>query len=704
MIAGLAIAVCALHASAVTLENPAIQIRFADAAHGFAIDGIVNNKAGGARFAGGGADTGHANFWSVEFRRRTAAGATEMIRVNNLSPCAAKRVVDGGNGKVFVWEGLDLPGEKGVADVRARVEIAGAAAEWTLSIENRSASWVPFEAWYPVLPKVLRPGVDDVLIPTMNLGAKFVPRCDPAKLRLRAFGSPAWFPMVTAIQQGRAGLYVAAHDGEMRIKSLIYLPDGTLQFQTPLADAGVPGRDARGPGFKVVTQCYDGDWWDAARIYRAWALNQKWAAKGPIAKRTDYPKALAETAVWGRSVAADGTFHKFFRAAFPDMKIGLRWYCWENERFDTCYPDLTPRPKIKELFRDACERGILVMPYVNGRLWDRALPSFRSVEADACHDSDGNVCSEKYDAEFAVMCPTAPRWQKKLFDVGVEVVDGLGANAIYYDQVNCAQWRTCHSRDHSHPAGGGAWWADGYREAFTPIKEKFAAAGVPVTSEGPCEAWMDLIDGALIVGRAPEATDVPFYPAVYSGYTTYFCIEQEADDSPEAIFACQVRYALWGCTTGTWNDHRLFHPDPANRPLAAQADVIRRIARLRASSLDYLAYGHLEDEFRPLDPPPAVAYTHHPTRGTKKTPLNMVEYPAVLGAVWRDVDGTRRATFVANVSGSPQDVRFRLLAKDGSVRARRIVNEPVPEYVVSNDVCSVTLDPQSFVCFEEQIH
>ena len=704
MIAGLAIAVCALHASAVTLESPAMQIRFADAAHGFAIDGIVNNKAGGARFAGGGADTGHANFWSVEFRRRTAAGATEMIRVNNLSPCAAKRVVDGGNGKVFVWEGLDLPGEKGVADVRARVEISGATAEWTLSIENRSAGWVPFEAWYPVLPKVLRPGVDDVLIPTMNLGAKFVPRCDPAKLRLRAFGSPAWFPMVTAIQQGRAGLYVAAHDGEMRIKSLIYLPDGTLQFQTPLADADVPGRDARGLGFKVVTQCYDGDWWDAARIYRAWALNQKWAAKGPIAKRTDYPKALAETAVWGRSIAADGTFHKFFRAAFPDMKIGLRWYCWENERFDTCYPDLTPRPEIKELFRDACERGILVMPYVNGRLWDRALPSFRSVEADACHDSDGNVCSEKYAAEFAVMCPTAPRWQKKLFDVGVEVVDGLGANAIYYDQVNCAQWRTCHSRDHSHPAGGGAWWADGYREAFTPIKEKFAAAGVPVTSEGPCEAWMDLIDGALIVGRAPEATDVPFYPAVYSGYTTYFCIEQEADDSPEAIFACQVRYALWGCTTGTWNDHRLFHPDPANRPLAAQADVIRRIARLRASSLDYLAYGHLEDEFRPLDPPPAVTYTHHPTRGTKKTPLNMVEYPAVLGAVWRDVDGTRRATFVANVSGSPQDVRFRLLAKDGSVRARRIVNEPVPEYVVSNDVCSVTLDPQSFVCFEEQIH
>ncbi|MBQ3290421.1 MAG: hypothetical protein IJH50_13550 [Kiritimatiellae bacterium] len=704
MIAGLAIAVCAFHVSAVTLENPEMQLHFADAAHGFAIGGIVNNKAGGARFVSGSADSDCGGFWSLGFRWRTDAGTTETIRVNNLAPCADKRVVDGENEKVFVWEGLDLPGEKGVADVRARVKLAGAAAEWTLSIENRSTNWVPVETWYPVLAKVLRPGVDDVLIPTMNLGAKFVPNCDPVKLRLRGFGSPAWFPMVTAIQQGRAGLYVAAHDGEMLIKSLIYLPDGTLQFQTPLANADVPGRDARGPGFKVVTQCYDGDWWDAARIYRAWALNQKWAAKGPIAKRTDYPKALAEVAVWGRSVAADGTFHKLFRAAFPDMKIGLRWYCWENEGFDTCYPDLTPRPKIKELFRDACERGILVMPYVNGRLWDRALPSFPSVEADACHDENGNVRAEKYTAEFAVMCPTAPRWQKKLFDIGAEVVDGLGANAIYYDQVNCAQWRTCYSRGHSHPAGGGAWWTSGYREAFTPIKEKFAAAGVPITSEGPCEAWMDLIDGALIVGRAPEATDVPFYPAVYSGYTTYFCIEQEADDSPEAMFACQVRYALWGCTTGTWNDHRLFHPDPAKRSLAAQADVIRRIARLRESSLDYLAYGHLEDEFRPIDPPPTVTYAHHPTRGTKKTPLNMVEYPAVLGAVWRDVGGTRRATFVANVSDSQQAVRFRLSHKDGRIQTRHIGNEPVPEYVVSNDVCSVTLDPQSLVCFEEEFH
>lgn len=687
----------AASASGIALENATMRIGFADAEDGFAVTGIVNRAAGEVPCLDGTAD----GFWKLFLSRTDATGGCEHVTLDHRSPATARRIrrVDGSTA-VFIWEGLDLPGEPGAVDVRARVKLVGASAEWTLALVNRSRTWTATESWYPILARALRPGVDDALIPTMNLGARFVRGYDPVKLRLRGFGSPAWYPMVTAIQRGRAGLYVAAHDGEMRIKSLVYMPDGTLQFQVPLERSAGP--DPVGPKFTVVTQCYDGDWWDAARIYRAWAMRQKWTAKGPIANRTDYPKALAEVAVWGRAIAEDENYYRVLRAAFPDVKVGLRWYCWENEKFDTHYPELTPRPKMKALFRAARDEGLLVMPYVNGRLWDRALPSFQSVEADACHDEKGAVCPENYAADFAIMCPTAPRWQKRLLEIGAEVVGGLGANAVYYDQVNCAQWRTCFAAGHPHASGGGDWWARGYREAFGPIKEKFAAAGVPIASEGACEAWMDLIDGALIVGRAPEATDVPFYPAVYSGYTTYFCIEQEADDSPEALFARQVRYALWGCATGSWDDRRLFDPDPAKRTLAAQGDVIRRIARLRASALDYLAYGHLEDELRPLDAMPTVTIAHRPTRAAKGTPSQMVDYPAVLGAVWRTADGRRRATFAANVSDRPQSVRFRLSGNRGSVRARPVAGGPAPEIDVAADVCAVSLKPGEIVCVEQE--
>ena len=83
--------------------------------------------------------------------------------------------------------------------------------------------------------------------------------------------------------------------------------------------------------------------------------------------------------------------------------------------------------------------------------------------------------------------------------------------------------------------------------------------------------------------------------------------------------------------------------------------------------------------------------------------MKTVDYPAVLGAVWRDTDGKRRATFVANVSDSPQAVRFRLSQKEGSMQIKNIWNEPVPEYAVSDGVCSFSLNPQSLVCFEESI-
>jgi hypothetical protein len=684
---------CALKAH--TLENETMRIFFSDADSGFGVTGILNRAVSGAPVLSELSN----GFWELFFVRSTPAGSLEKASLKNTSSAAKRRAVRlGENAIEFIWEGLDLGSEKGAVDVRACVEVVGGSAEWSLSAVCRSSEWTPVESWYPILSRVHRVGVDDVLLPTMNLGAKFVRNYDPVKLRLRGFGSPAWYPMVTAIQRGTAGLYVAAHDGAMRIKSLVYMPDGTLQFQVPLEQTKC---GEFGPKFKVVTECYEGDWWQAAKLYRNWALKQKWAAKGPIAKRSDYPKEFAEVAVWARAIAEDGNFAQMYRSYFSDVKPGLRWYCWENEKFDTCYPDLTPRPKIKELIKEARESGLLVMPYVNGRLWDRSLKSYATVADNACCAEDGSVREENYAAQFAIMCLTVREWQKKLLEIGTQVVDSLGGNAVYYDQVNCAQWRTCFSKKHPHPAGGGAWWTSGYREAFEPIKAKFGSAGVPITSEGGCEAWIDLIDGALIVGRAPDEDDVPFYPAIYSGYTTYFCIEQESEDSPEALFARQVQYALWGSVTGSWGDRRLFDPDPAKRTLDAQAKVIKRVAHLRASCLDYLAYGKLEDELRLLDEVPKVKYEHLPTRGPKTGPKQVVSYPAVLGAVWADVDFKRRATFAANVSREEKIVRFRLTSKDARVRPIR--GEAIPDFTVNGGVCTLKLGSQSIVCIEENM-
>ena len=63
------------------------------------------------------------------------------------------------------------------------------------------------------------------------------------------------------------------------------------------------GRAADGPGFAVTVAAFAGDWWQAAKLYRTWALRQKWAAKGPIARRTDFPRAMSDIDVWDIVIA-----------------------------------------------------------------------------------------------------------------------------------------------------------------------------------------------------------------------------------------------------------------------------------------------------------------------------------------------------------------------------------------------------------------
>lgn len=635
-----------------SLTTESLHVQFAGPGDGFAVTGIVSRVSPGARFI---ADD-RGDFWSLDFERRRSDGSVERRIVSHRDAARVVRVErEGESAAAFVWEGLDLPDEPAVLDVRAHVALSGPAVEWTLSVSNRSPVWAQTMARYPILRRVTRVGKDDVLLPSMNLGAKFVRAYDPVKLRLRGFGSPSWYPMVTAIQQGSAGLLVAAHDGEMRIKSLEYLPDGTLQFDTPFENAGVPGQASSSLGYSISMQGYEGDWWTAAQLYRNWALRQKWTAKGPMASRADYPKAMADVDVWGRVIAEDGALAEDFQAAFPGLQTGIRWYCWENERFDTCYPELTPQPKVAGLFAAAKKRGSVVMPYVNGRIWDLSLPSFKTTASQyVCRDERGEPFMEKYAADFGIMCPAVPAWQEKLLQIGRQMTTDFDIGALYYDQVNCASWRLCRNAAHGHPLGGGAWWTDGYRRAFEPIHAALSSRGLPIASEGACEAWMDLIDGALIVGRNVEPDDVPFYPAVYSGYTTYFCIEQRPDDAPDALFARQAQGVLWGCVTGSWDDRRLFHRDPALRTLAAQADVIRRVARFRHENRTFLAYGHLQGELKMAEPQPILSFTHLPTRGEKPP---TIAYSAVLGSVWREAAGGRTAYFAANVSDMRRTVR-----------------------------------------------
>ena len=72
-----------------------------------------------------------------------------------------------------------------------------------------------------------------------------------------------------------------------------------FSIEHPVAGWGSqkPSTEYRSPG-DLVLGPFQGDWYDAARLYRKWALTAPWSAKGPIHERADYPRWFLEAPYW----------------------------------------------------------------------------------------------------------------------------------------------------------------------------------------------------------------------------------------------------------------------------------------------------------------------------------------------------------------------------------------------------------------------
>lgn len=51
--------------------------------------------------------------------------------------------------------------------------------------------------------------------------------------------------------------------------------------------------------FPITIKPFEGDWYDAAKIYREWALpNADWTKKGRLAERTNFPQWAFNITTW----------------------------------------------------------------------------------------------------------------------------------------------------------------------------------------------------------------------------------------------------------------------------------------------------------------------------------------------------------------------------------------------------------------------
>ena len=240
--------------------------------------------------------TGGGNLWEAEFLADTGASTPKMLSVAASNATSfAKRESD--SEIVLSWRGIPLGGEADALDATVIVaKNADGSQTWSLRFANRSPRCKLQRTCFPMLRRVTRDGEGDALLPWKDYGARLFRKrkAQPRKVFAHYLG---YAPPVAAFFLGDTGLYFAAEDPEARQKCLVEGGEQNVHFDT-CVELG-----ADGPGYNVTLAPLKGDWWEAARRYRKFALRQKWARLGPIKDNPSYhPGRCAKVTIDGIDV------------------------------------------------------------------------------------------------------------------------------------------------------------------------------------------------------------------------------------------------------------------------------------------------------------------------------------------------------------------------------------------------------------------
>ena len=652
--------------------SPAAAIVFGDAALNFSFDpstlNIINITAAHLKRAQGFLyETAPHSLWQLN-----ATNCSEFLplgqQIDSTSPCTGRshQVVDGSDSGiasrtlVLEWKGVRGLSANVTADVTINISMAPsipgrasfAASVVTHSQGDHSESICIQCMALPNLPSLVLRSTDDRMfepeffgtvtgvgdgyeMPSDNLNVGGVG--DDQRPALAPNGGVAtmqWTALYTNHSASGTGppigLYLATHD-----------PNGELQLMLrhgryPNAtDPGEPlgirwlhlSEDLAGAAafvlpYPVIVQAFVGDWFDAAQIYREFALKKAtWTRAGSLASRAGKggPHGIVDwmiaTPFWaeggGTGSGGVASFCSTLQNALEVRDMGYFWNWWMDTTPQTPGGEayLTPNYTAASPagFTAAAAqmklRGVHAFPYLEGRIMDLKLPDWKAEHAEdyACGVSPGQIQMEFYGKLFGVMDPATPYWQEKMARAMSKITDlAPGVDGLYIDQVTGACALACRGAKSGHKAGGGTSWVDGGRKMFARGKAAIGADRA-VISESNSEVYMSAVDGYLTLQGWNNCGAVPAWQAVYGGYSLNIGASYQSvmtlpapyffsPDFP-ALLATQF---VWGSVMGgdslnEWEASLYF----SNSSNEATRSYTATLASKRLEWSEYLVHGRL---------------------------------------------------------------------------------------------------------------
>ncbi len=428
---------------------------------------------------------------------------------------------------------------------------------------------------------------------------------------------------------GGGGVYFCTEDERARAKSISFRAEKNslgVNYFWPVARPASGASPVFAPGSPAVLELFRGDWYDAGLIYRRFLRDRAVWCAAP----RETPQWMRDNLMWIALYFYDHTPAQIEKLqGYLGLPFAMHYYTW-MAKFDRDYPHFNANPESYNRFEWLKARGLAVVPYTNGRIWetlDRRDEDFEYTRygvPNAVKGPDGSVAIESYNrVSFAVMCPGAPYWQKRVGRIIHDTL-GLGVRGVYLDQIAAARPRLCFDPTHGHaPGDPDVWYMQGYRPALLAARKEMRRKhpDAVLTSEDNAEPYVGLMDG-LLPWRWMYNHQVPLFVLCYSDRVELVG-RAFGGDEPAAYTAKVANQLVHGEQLGWYGMGTI--TAPAN---AALRRLVKRGMHVRRSMLPYFQQGLL------ARPPELATPGYRPLRwGNFGT--SFVDTPVIESASWR---------------------------------------------------------------------
>jgi len=703
-----ALGLCA-RALALSVDTPEVALRLDDQQGHLA--SLLDKRTGHDHIAPGAA----GSLWVLELPEQ-AGGVLSPERAQQLK---CEHEEDDPLRLHLLWAGF---GREAMPDlsvsVRVRFDPVARACRFSIRVQGLNGV-VPLALRFPRIPAIARQESQVLAVPNWmgekTTQARQLLSPAPGKAHRCEFSYPGILSMqcLAFYRENGPGLYLAADDIQARSKSFAAFGDG--QGGLGLEVCHFPGADMAAvyePGYDVLIALFQGDWMTAATRYRAWALQQPWARESRLARRRT-PDWIRNTGFWVWNRGKSGAVLPP-AAALQDylgVPVSVFWHWWHGCAYDVNFPEYLPPREGAEAFREAVrqarQKGLNPIVYMNQRLWGMTAESWTSRQAQryAVKKPDGTVQSEVYNtftrSPMASMCMGTAFWRNTYAGLCAAAYHDLGVSGIYMDQA-CSSL-VCYDTRHGHPPGGGAYWMEGFRALESDLRQR--CPGVGLAGEGCGEAWLPYLDLMLSLQVSQERyaapgqwEPIPFFHAVYHGYTVLYgnyasltrppydplWPKDSAPPHPLQLLDEKFRYQfrLEQARSFVWGQQPCLSNFRPEHLVTRKTDLayIKQLVQLRQAALRYLLYGTFLRSPRMDVPDMEIDMSRLSIYAGQQEAVQ--EYrkrvPQYLAGAWRAEDGSI-AVAVANIADADHQIRFALSRAEHGLPERGRVYKRRPE-------------------------